>query len=81
MGVILNLAIWFAIHALFRQTQPVHAWGLDFDRPTFASVDPWALALALAAVVAMFRFNVGMIPTLAACAAAGVVLHLTGVTP
>ena len=31
----------------------------------------WALLLSVAAVVAMFRFKVGMIPTLAACSAAG----------
>ena len=37
-----------------------------------ASVDPWALLLSAAAVIAMFRFKVGMIPTLAACSRAGV---------
>ncbi|PSC05971.1 chromate transporter [Alsobacter soli] len=78
VGVILNLAIWFAIHALFRQVEPVHAWGLDFDRPVFTSVDPWALALATAAVIAMFRYKVGMIRTLAACSAAGVGLYFAG---
>jgi rhodanese-related sulfurtransferase len=31
-----------------------------------------------AAVVAMFRFKVGMIPTIAACSAAGVALYLAG---
>jgi chromate transporter len=29
-------------------------------------------------VLAVFRFKVGMVPTLAACAAAGVALHLAG---
>jgi chromate transporter len=43
-----------------------------------ASVDAWALVLSLAAAVAIFRFRVGMIPTLAACCAAGVVLFLLG---
>ena len=38
----------------------------------------WALALSIAAAVAIFRFKVGMIPTLAACCAAGVVLYLAG---
>ena len=36
------------------------------------------LALALAAVVAVFRFRVGMLPVLGACAAAGVGLRLAG---
>lgn len=78
VGVILNLALWFALHTLFRQVVPVEAFGFDFDRPVWASVDPYALALSLAAIVAMFRFGWGMIPTLAACSAAGMALHWMG---
>ncbi len=78
VGVILNLAIWFALHAVFRQVTPVRAYGLSFDMPIIGSVDPWALALSLAAVVAILRFRVGMIPTLIACTAAGIALHLVG---
>ena len=78
VGVILNLAIWFAIHTVFRQTIPVRAFPLAFDAPNLMSVDGWALALSIAAAVAIFRFKVGMIQTLAACCAAGVVLHLAG---
>src|SRR6516225_6428302 len=78
VGVVLNLAIWFAIHSLFRATIPIRAFPLSFDAPNFASVDPCALALSVAAAIAIFRFKVGMIPTLAACCAAGVVLHLAG---
>jgi chromate transporter len=78
VGVVLNLAIWFAIHTVFRQTWPVRGVGLQFDAPVLASVDVWALLLSVAAVIAMFRFKVGMIPTLAACSAAGVALYLTG---
>ena len=51
---------------------------MSFDAPVLASVDPWALLLSAAAVIAMFRFKVGMIPTLAACSAAGLVLYLVG---
>ena len=78
VGVILNLAIWFAIHSVFRQTIPVRAFPLSFDAPNLMSVDVWALALSIAAAVAIFRFKVGMIPTLAACCAAGIVLYLAG---
>ena len=79
VGVILNLAVWFALHTWFRQTIPVRAMGIGFDAPVPASLDPWALALSAAAVVAIFRFNAGMIPTLLACATLGVVLHVIGV--
>ena len=78
VGVILNLAIWFAIHTVFRQTMPVRAFPLSFDAPVLASVDAWALALSVAAALAIFRFKVGMIPTLAACCAAGIALYLAG---
>jgi len=78
VGVILNLAIWFAIHTVFHRTIPVRAGPLVFDAPVLASVDPWALALSIAAAVAIFRFKIGMIPTLAACCAAGIILFLSG---
>ena len=78
VGVILNLAIWFGIHVLFRQVRPVEGFGLSFDAPVLTSVDPWALVLSGAAILAMFRFKVGMVPTLAACSAAGMVLYVMG---
>jgi chromate transporter len=78
VGVVLNLAIWFALHTIFRGVTPVHAYGLSFDMPMLASVNLWALALSIAAIIAIFRFKVGMIPTLVACSAVGVVLHLAG---
>ena len=79
VGVILNLAVWFALHTWFRETRPVRGLGFWFDAPVPASLDPWALALSAAALAAVFRFGAGMIPTLLACAAAGVALHLAGV--
>src|SRR5262249_39613050 len=78
VGVVLNLAIWFAIHTVFRQTMPVRAFPLSFDAPVLASVDLWALALSLAAAFAIFRLKISMIPTLAACCLAGIVLYLAG---
>jgi chromate transporter len=79
VGVILNLAIWFSIHTIFRETRHYAGFGLSVDVPVPASVDAWALLLAIAAAIAIFRFKVGMIPTLAACSAAGIVLYLVGV--
>jgi chromate transporter len=76
VGVILNLAVWFALHTWFRDAHPLRQMGLSFDAPVPASLDPWALVFSAAALVAIFRFKAGMIPTLLACAVAGVVLHL-----
>jgi chromate transporter len=79
VGVILNLSIWFALHTLFRQTFPVHGFGLSFDAPAPGSVDWPALALSAAAAIAIFRFNVGMLVVLAASCITGVLLRLAGI--
>lgn len=79
VGVILNLSIWFALHTLFRETVPVQAFPLNFDRPVLTSVDVPALVLAIAAATAIFRFKLGMLTVLAGSCAAGVVLRMTGV--
>jgi chromate transporter len=78
VGVILNLSIWFAIHTMFREAVPVRTFGLSFEMPVLASVDPCALGLAIAAAVAIFRFNVGMLYVLAGSCAAGLALHIAG---
>jgi chromate transporter len=80
VGVVLNLALWFAIHTVFHDTVAVRGYGFAFDAPVLASVDLWALILSIAAVVAIFRFKTGMLPTLAACSAAGIALYLLGAT-
>ena len=78
VGIILNLALWFAIHTIFGLTVPIRTWPLAFDAPVLSSVDPWALSLTLASAIAIFRLNWGMIPTLASSCLAGVILHLLG---
>ena len=78
VGVILNLAIWFAMHTVFAETYRVAGFGLSFDAPVLASVNRWALALSVAAAIAIFRFKAGLIQTLLACSAAGIALHLAG---
>jgi chromate transporter len=78
VGVVLNLAVWFSIHTMFRVTQHFAKLGISVDAPIPASLDVWSLALALCAALAIFRFKVGMIPVLAASCAAGIVLHALG---
>jgi chromate transporter len=77
VGVILNLAIWFALHTLFRDVVKPVSW-LALELPVPSSVDPWSLAFSLAAIVALFRFKVGMIPMLLVSALAGIVVYLAG---
>ena len=78
VGVVLNLAIWFAIHSLFGSVTHVAAGPLRFDVPVLASVNPWAALLSIAAVIAMFRLNAGVFTTLAASSLAGIALHVAG---
>lgn len=78
VGVILNLAIWFALHTWFRHAEHVQGLGFSFDMPILNTVDPWVVLLSIAAMIAIFRFKVGMIQTLAACSAAGLLLYLVG---
>ncbi len=76
--MVLNLPIWFAIHTVFRATRHVGGFGFSFDAPVPASLDVWSVILALGAAIAIFRFKVGMIPTLAASCAAGVLFYSPG---
>ena len=71
VGVVLNLALWFALHVVFREVRPSDTLGVGPDLPVLGSIDWRAAILAAAAMVAMLRFKVGMISTLAACAVAG----------
>src|SRR6266567_1611448 len=65
VGVILNLAIWFGIHTVFRETTPVRSFGLSFDMPVLSSIDIAAFLLSAAAATAIFRLNIGMLWVLA----------------
>ncbi|NUJ81414.1 chromate efflux transporter [Methylocystis sp. FS] len=78
VGVILNLAIWFAIHAMFREAVAVRGYGFSFEAPILSSVDPWALLLTFSAALAIFHLDLGVPRTLAFCSIAGVLLYLAG---
>jgi chromate transporter len=75
VGVILNLALWFALHVVFRDVRTFEIFGVGPDLPVLASIDWRAAALSAAAMVAMLRFKAGMVPTLATCAAVALALR------
>lgn len=79
VGVILNLAIWFALHTLFGQVDVKHAFGMVLEIPLLVTLNITALILAVIALLALFRFKVGMIPTLLGCSVIGVILNVLGV--
>ena len=79
VGVILNLAIWFAIHVIWREVQRIEAGPLSIELPVLGSIDWIAAALSALALVAVFRLKLGMTTVLAGAAALGIVLYAAGV--
>ncbi len=76
VGVVLNLAIWFAIHVLFAKVETQWLHGVKLLTPTLSSIDWAAAVLSLGAALAMLRFHAGMIATLAGSAALGAAYFL-----
>ena len=72
VGVIANLAVFFALHNLFDATRPFHAGALDLDLPVLSTWDPLAFALTGVALVAMFWRGWSPLRTLGFCAVLGV---------
>ncbi len=75
VGVILNLAIWFGLHVIVGQTVKLDVLGIGPELPVLSSIDWRAALLAAAAIVALLYLKLGMLVTLAAAAAAGIVLN------
>jgi chromate transporter len=78
VGVILNLAIWFALHTLFGRVDERHAYGLIYQEPVLSTLNVTALLLSVGAMFALLRFKIGMIPTLLGCSIAGLLFHFSG---
>lgn len=71
VGVILNLAVWFAIHTLFGEVRALPFAGGTLDLPVLVSIKWPALLLATGAVIAVFRFKAGVLPVLGTSAVLG----------
>jgi chromate transporter len=76
VGVILNLALWFAFHYLFVVQQDFKAGPIAMTLPVLESLDPLALSLSLGAIAALFWFKLSPIKALMGCAMAGMVIKL-----
>ena len=74
VGVILNLALWFAIHYLFGSVAEERFGPISVDLPAWASFEPVAALLSGAALIAILRFKLGVPAVIAGCALAGLVL-------
>ena len=78
VGVIANLAVWFALHVLFTDVGEVRAGPLYLPTVNVFSMDMAALVIALAAGLALIGFRIGLLKVLAGAVAAGLVVTLAG---
>lgn len=72
VGVILNLALWFALHVLFGEVDVVSIYGIKLYHPNLETFHLASLVLAIIAIVVMFYLKFGIMKTMAFCVALGV---------
>lgn len=78
VGVIANLAVFFALHTLFSDTTRVSAGIVSLELPLFDSTRWVAVAIAGAAAVLLFKTKWSVLRTLGVCALLGLVAGLAG---
>jgi chromate transporter len=76
VGVILNLAVWFALHVVFGEVAERRSGPLRWYMPDGSTFDGAAALIAVASGIAILRFKRSMFEVLAAAAAVGTVWHL-----
>lgn len=76
VGVIANLAVWFAGSALFAEHFTLSGYGIDMQLPYLASVDLPMLVLSAVAFFCAFQFRMGVIPLVGTLASLGAIWML-----
>jgi chromate transporter len=76
VGVILNLAIWFGLHVVFREVGTFRAGPVTIVSPAWSSISWMALALLAVAALCLFRLKLGILRTLAVCGVLGLLAML-----
>ncbi|MGO9121183.1 MAG: chromate efflux transporter [Desulfomonilaceae bacterium] len=76
VGVVLNLAVWFALHTVFGSLRDVYILAVHLQIPVWNSINIPALFIAVLAMLAIFRFKAGVIQTIGGSAAIGMIYHL-----
>jgi chromate transporter len=79
VGAILNLSVWFTLHTLFGEVSPWQPFAdipLRILSPDWSTLDWKAVVIAAVSMLALFRFHLGMLPTLGGAAILGLVLRM-----
>ncbi|HEY0888504.1 MAG TPA: chromate efflux transporter [Nocardioides sp.] len=79
VGVIANLAVYFALHTLFDDTTRITTGPLRFEVPVPGSLQWAALAVTALGCLLIFQRGWSVLRTLGVCAVAGMALHLVAV--
>jgi chromate transporter len=77
-GVVLNLAVWFAIHTAFADVDDRTYGVLHVPVPVWSSLKVASLVISVVAAVAVFRFKFGTLQVLGGCAVLGALAALLG---
>jgi chromate transporter len=77
VGVIANLALYFAVHTLFRRAREIDDGPLALVLPVPGTWRPVSLAIAAVGAVLIFRFRWSVLRTLGVCALLGLIAALT----
>jgi chromate transporter len=78
VGVIANLALYFAVNTLFAESRAVDAGPFHFALPELDSVRPVAVAITVIALVLVFALRWSVLRVLGVCAALGLIAGLVG---
>jgi chromate transporter len=76
LGVILSLALWFAVHVLFSRTSVLHAGPAHLLWPALASADPRMIALAGVSALLLMRLHWSVHRVLAVAAMLSLLIDL-----
>jgi chromate transporter len=78
VGVIANLAVFFAVHTLFGDTFRTGTGPIDLELPELRTLDPLRVGVALVAAVLLFRFKLSVLRVLGISAGLGLVAAALG---
>jgi chromate transporter len=77
-GVVLDLALWFALHTAFGTVTDTSFGPLTLPIPELGTINLAAVAISLLAAVLVFRLRIGTLKVLGTCAAVGAAVTLFG---
>lgn len=78
-GVVLDLAVWIALHTAFDTVNETTLGPISMPVPEISSINVSAVAIALIAAVLVFRVRLGTLKVLAVCALLGLIAAGIGI--